>query len=167
MKVSSVAVTALTLMANAGGTLSSSSSSSSSTGAHLASTSSARKSKFLPWTKAKVYNPVGGDSVAVAESESSVLYGKDEEAPESLGISIPLSQSSTLSANDAPLTRDIEMLTEILSDLVLHEDGKLHTLCQEFIAYGSQRCVLRSAFCVLISNFETSSTFRYSNPRYF
>lgn len=75
------------------------------------------------------------------EPESSVLLGQDEEASESLSVSIPLSQSSTLSANDAPLMRDIEMLTEILSDLVKHENVKLHELAQEFIDYGRQRCV--------------------------
>jgi hypothetical protein len=91
--------------------------------------------------RTKVYNPVGGETVAYAEPESSVLLGQDEEASESLGVSIPLSQSSTLSKNDAPLMRDIEMLTEILSDLVLNENEKVHKLCQEFIAYGRQRCV--------------------------
>lgn len=77
-----------------------------------------------------MYNPVGGDST---------LLGQDEKSLESLDVSIPLSQSSTLSANDAPLTRDIDMLTEILSDLVLHENGKVHELCEEFIDYGRQR----------------------------
>jgi len=96
--------------------------------------SSSRKSKFLAWTRAKVYNPIGGDSDA-----SHVPLGQNEEASESLEVSIPLSQSSTLSANDAPLTRDIEMLTEILSDLVLHENENVHELCQEFIDYGRQR----------------------------
>eukprot|EP00535_Pseudo-nitzschia_heimii_P006202 CAMPEP_0197187096 /NCGR_PEP_ID=MMETSP1423-20130617/15229_1 /TAXON_ID=476441 /ORGANISM="Pseudo-nitzschia heimii, Strain UNC1101" /LENGTH=1037 /DNA_ID=CAMNT_0042638585 /DNA_START=43 /DNA_END=3156 /DNA_ORIENTATION=+ len=133
MKIPSSVVTSLFLLSSHSGVLASSSSSAaSSAGAHLSSTPSTRKSKFLPWTKAKVYNPVGGDSVAVEESES-----KDDS--ESLEVSIPLSQSSTLSANDAPLTRDIEMLTEILSDLVLHEDENLHKLCEEFIGYGSQR----------------------------
>ena len=126
MKVSSLAVTAVTLLANAGDAVASS---SSSAGAPI---SSSRRSKYLPWTRAKVYNPIGGETAAVAEPDSSVLT-------ESLDISIPLSQSSTLSANDAPLMRDIEMLTEILSDLVNHEDENLHKLCQEFISYGRQR----------------------------
>jgi hypothetical protein len=138
MKVPSLAVTALTLLANPGGVVASS---SSSAGAPASSSSSSRKSKVLPWTRAKVYNPVGGDSNG---PESHVLLGQGEEASESLSVSIPLSQSSTLSANDAPLTRDIEMLTEILSDLVLNENEKVHELCQEFIDYGRQRCVLRS-----------------------
>ncbi len=134
MKISSLAVTALTLLASDAVE----SSSSSSAGAPL---STSRKSKYLPWTRAKIYNPIGGETAAVAEPESSVLLGQDEEASESLSVSIPLSQSSTLSANDAPLTRDIEMLTEILSDLVQHENENLHELCQEFIDYGRQRCV--------------------------
>lgn len=133
MKVLSLAVTALALLANPDGVAASSSSSAG------APASSSRKSKFLPWTRAKVYNPIGGDSSAGAESESHVLLGQGEEASESLSVSLPLSQSSTLSANDAPLTRDIEMLTEILSDLVLNENEKVHELCQEFIDYGRQR----------------------------
>ena len=127
MKVSSLAVTAVTLLANAGDAVASS---SSSTGAPI---SSSRKSKYLPWTRAKVYNPIGGETAAMAEPDSSVT--------ESLDVSIPLSQSSTLSANDAPLMRDIDMLTEILSDLVNHEDENLHKLCQEFISFGRQRYV--------------------------
>ena len=128
MKVSSLAVTAVTLLANAGDAVAAS---SSSAGAPI---SSSRRSKYLPWTRAKVYNPIGGETAAVVEPDSSAVT-------ESLDISIPLSQSSTLSANDAPLMRDIEMLTEILSDLVNHEDENLHKLCQEFIGYGRQRCV--------------------------
>ena len=77
--------------------------------------------------------------MAVSESEGHVLLGEDEEATDSLEVSIPLSQSSTLSSNDAPLTRDIDMLTDILSDLVLHENPKVHELCQEFIEYGRER----------------------------
>jgi len=128
MKVSSLAVATLSLLTNPSCSVASSSSSSSPS----------RNSKFLPWTKANVYNPIGGSSAA-AESESNVLLGQDEEASESLEVSIPLSQSSTLSSNDAPLTRDIAMLTEILSDLVLHENPKVHELCEEFIEYGRQR----------------------------
>lgn len=139
MKVSSLAVTAVTLLASAGDAVASS---SSSAGAPI---SSSRRSKYLPWTRAKVYNPIGGESAAMAEPDSSILLAEDEAATESLDVSIPLSQSSTLSANDAPLMRDIEMLTEILSDLVNHEDENLHKLCQEFIGYGRQRCVYNSA----------------------
>lgn len=136
MKVSSLAVTALTLLASSGGAAASSSLPSGSAGA-------SRKNKFLPWTRAKVYNPVGGATVAEPEGtvESSVLLGQDEAATESLDVSIPLSQSSTLSANDAPLMRDIEMLTDILSELVLSENETVHKLCEEFIGYGRQRYV--------------------------
>ncbi|VEU37851.1 unnamed protein product [Pseudo-nitzschia multistriata] len=124
MKVSSVALAALCLLANHNGCVESSSSPSAGIPA-----ATARRSKFLPWTKARVYNPTGGQTV----------LGQDQEASESLGVSIPLSQSSTLSANDAPLMRDIEMLTDILSDLVLSENPKVHELCREFINYGQQR----------------------------
>ena len=145
MKISSLAVTAVALLANAGDAVASSSSSlSSAAGAPI---SSSGKSKYLPWTRAKIYNPIGGETAAVEDSDSSVLLGEDEEASESLDVSIPLSQSSTLGANDAPLTRDIEMLTEILSDLVLHENEKVHQLCQEFIDYGRQRYVCMDSLC--------------------
>jgi len=125
MKVSSFAVASLTLLATHDGALASSS--------ERAPSSSIRK--FLPWTRAKAtapfYNPVGG----------AVQLGEDAKASESLDVSIPLSQSSTLGANDAPLMRDISMLTEILSDLVTHENKPLQALCQEFIDYGRQRYV--------------------------
>ena len=136
MKVSSLAVAALSLLASPSGAVASSSSSSSSL-ADAPLASSSRKSKFLPWTSAKIYNPIGG--TASESTESNVLLGQDEEASESLEVSVPLSQSSTLSSNDAPLTRDIDMLTEILSDLVLHENPRVHELCEEFIGYGRQR----------------------------
>jgi len=123
MKVSSLAVAALGLLANPVDA-------SSSTDAP-ASTTVPRRNRFLPWSKAtKIYNPLGG---------AQAVLGQDQEASESLEVSIPLSQSSTLSANDAPLTRDISMLMDILSDLVLHENPKIHALCQEFIGYGRQR----------------------------
>ncbi len=144
MKIPSLAVTALTLLANSGGAVAHSSSSSAA-----APISSSRRSKYLPWTRAKIYNPVGGETAAMPEPESSVLLGQDEEASESLSVSIPLSQSRTLSANDAPLMRDIEMLTEILSDLVKHENAKLYELAHEFIDYGRQRCVRMNWFVVL------------------
>ena len=124
MKVSSLALAALSLLANPDGAVASSSPAD-------APELTSRKNKFLPWTKTRFYNPIGGETAAGAESEGRVLYGRD--------VSIPLSQASTLSANDAPLMRDIEMLTEILSDLVRHENPKVHELCEEFFGYGQQR----------------------------
>lgn len=54
---------------------------------------------------------------------------------------IPLSQSPTLQKNDAPLMRDINMLTEILLDIVEQEDPKVHDLYKEFLGYGRLRYV--------------------------
>jgi len=126
MKVSSLTVAALSLLANPSGT--------------FASSSRNRKNTVLPWTTVKkIFNPRGGAASDDTSSDSHVLLGIDEEATESLEVSVPLSQSSTLSKNDAPLTRDIEMLTEILSDLVQHENPKVHDLYEEFVGYGSQR----------------------------
>lgn len=75
----------------------------------------------------------------MTETASSTILGQDEAATESLEISIPLSQSSSLSKNDAPLMRDIEMLTDILSELVQKEDMTTHELVEEFLEYGRQR----------------------------
>ena len=127
MKVPSLTVAALSLLANPSGTFASRN----------------RKNTVLPWTTVKkIFNPRGGAASDDTSSDSHVLLGIDEEATESLEVSVPLSQSSTLSKNDAPLTRDIEMLTEILSDLVQHENPKVHDLYEEFIGYGRQRYVV-------------------------
>jgi hypothetical protein len=77
-----------------------------------------------------------------ATSESSLLLGDHEEATESLEVSIPLSQSPTLQKNDAPLMRDISILTDILLDIVNREDTNIHDLYEEFLSYGKQRYVL-------------------------
>jgi hypothetical protein len=68
-----------------------------------------------------------------------MVLGENEEATASLEISIPLSQSTSLSKNDAPLMKDIQMLTEILSDLVQYENPQVHDLYEEFLQYGQQR----------------------------
>lgn len=70
---------------------------------------------------------------------STTSQGKDEKATGSLDVSIPLSQSSSLSKNDAPLMRDIEMLNDILSDIVQKEDMTIHQLVEEFLDYGRER----------------------------
>jgi hypothetical protein len=72
-------------------------------------------------------------------TEHQLVLGQDEEATTSLEISIPLSQSSTLSKNDEPLMHDINMLMDILSDLVQHENPQVHDLYKEFLDYGQQR----------------------------
>jgi hypothetical protein len=102
MKASSLTVAALSLLGPSG--------------TFASSSSRNRKNTALPWTTVKkIFNPRGGAASADTTSESHVLLGRDEEATESLEVSVPLSQSATLSKNDAPLMRDIEMLTEILS----------------------------------------------------
>jgi hypothetical protein len=102
------------------------------------STSSSKNHPLLPWT-----TRLWGGAMSTKENHrkgsGGMVLGQDEEATESLEISIPLSQSATLSKNDAPLMRDIEMLTEILSDLVQHENPRVHDLYEEFLQYGQQR----------------------------
>ena len=90
------------------------------------------------WTTAKIFNSISGGAT-VAATDSNVLLAQNEEATESLGVSIPLSQSSTLSQSDAPLMRDISMLTDILSDIVKNENPVVHELHEEFVGYGRQR----------------------------
>lgn len=72
-------------------------------------------------------------------TEAPIVLGQDENATTSLEVSIPLSQSSTLSKDDAPLMQDISMLMDILSDLVEHENPRVHDLYKEFLEYGQQR----------------------------
>jgi len=116
MKVSSLAVVTLSL----------SSTFASSSRDVPSSSSQNRKTTLLPWTTAKkTFNPIGGRGGATSAA--------------SLEVSVPLSQSTSLSQNDAPLMRDIEMLTEILEDLVQHENPKVHELYEEFVGYGRQR----------------------------
>ena len=57
----------------------------------------------------------------------------------SLEISIPLSQSSSLSKNDAPLMRDIEMLNDILNNIIQKEDMNTYQLVEQFLEYGRER----------------------------
>lgn len=77
---------------------------------------------------------------------------------ESLEVSIPLSQSTALSKTDAPLMRDIQMLTEILSDLVEKEDPRVHELCEEFLEYGEQRYVDGVLLDVVVPTLKIVST---------
>ena len=91
------------------------------------STSSSKRHPLLPWTT----KLLGG--------ATNTVLAENEEATASLEISIPLSQSTSLSKNDAPLMKDIQMLTEILSDLVQYESPQVHDLYEEFLQYGQQR----------------------------
>lgn len=95
------------------------------------------KHPLLPWTT----QLMGGASATTQTEQqgSAVVLGQDEAATTSLEISIPLSQSATLSKNDAPLMQDIHMLTDILSDLVEHENPQVHDLYKEFLEYGQLR----------------------------
>ena len=78
--------------------------------------------------------------VDVNGGASTQKLGSDEQSTESLEISIPLSQAVSLSNDrDGPLMKDISMLQEILSDLILQEDPVVHDLWEEFMAMGKQR----------------------------
>jgi hypothetical protein len=104
------------------------------------SSSSPKRHPLLPWTS-KLLG--GATSTTEADdkdnSDGGMVLGENEEATASLEISIPLSQSTSLSKNDAPLMKDIQMLTEILSDLVQYENPQVHDLYEEFLQYGQQR----------------------------
>lgn len=62
--------------------------------------------------------------------------------PESLEVALPLSQSDTVQKNDAPLMRDISMLTDILLDVVEQDDPKVKELYNEFLDYGRKRAAV-------------------------
>jgi hypothetical protein len=93
------------------------------------------KHPFLKETKSNVMANVSGGA-----SKTESLLGEEEAATESLEVYIPLSeQSPKLQKNDAPLMRDISMLTDILLDVVEQEDPKVRDLYNEFLTYGKQR----------------------------
>ena len=80
--------------------------------------------------------------VAKGGATENLILGADEAATESLEVSIPLSQSPSLhEGRDAPLMRDISMLSDILTDMVHQEDPRVHDLFDEFLEYGKQRYV--------------------------
>ena len=70
----------------------------------------------------------------------SRIIAKDEEETKDLEVGLPLSQSpSTKTERDAPLMRDIDMLSNILSEIVETEDKVVHDLYEEFRKYGLDR----------------------------
>ena len=78
----------------------------------------------------------GGSTTAAQQQQSS---GEEETSSSSLEVSIPLSQSSSLSKNDAPLMRDIEMLNDILNVIIQKEDMNTYQLVEDFLEYGRER----------------------------
>ncbi|CAJ1949153.1 unnamed protein product [Cylindrotheca closterium] len=58
---------------------------------------------------------------------------------ESIEVSIPLSQSPAVQANVEALLTDISMLTDILMDVIEHEDPNVRKLYDEFLSYGKAR----------------------------
>jgi hypothetical protein len=95
------------------------------------------KHPFLKETKSTVMPNISGGA-----SKTELLLGEEEAATESLDVYIPLSESPALHKNDAPLMRDISMLTDILLDVVEQEDPKIRDLYNEFLNYGKQRYVI-------------------------
>lgn len=81
-------------------------------------------------------------NISGGASKTELLLGEEEAATESLDVYIPLSESPALHKNDAPLMRDISMLTDILLDVVEQEDPKIRDLYNEFLNYGKQRYVI-------------------------
>jgi hypothetical protein len=77
-----------------------------------------------------------------ASTEEYILGETEtESATKSLEVSIPLSQSSSLERRDAPLMKDINMLSDILLGIVEREDPIVHALFQEFLDLGKKRYV--------------------------
>ena len=101
---------------------------------HDNSSNKAASSKRHPLIPAAFWSKVNGGST------NHVVLTEDEKPTESLEVNIPLSQSPTLlKSRDAPLMRDISMLSDILLDLVQQEDPKVHDLYEEFLQYGKER----------------------------
>jgi hypothetical protein len=73
-------------------------------------------------------------------ASAPLVLSRDEELG-SVEVTIPMSQSTEVqtSEQDAPLFRDIAMLTDILLDVVKEEDEKIHDLYLEFLKYGKER----------------------------
>jgi len=70
----------------------------------------------------------------------SRIIAKNEEETKDLSVALPLSQSGQINENrDAPLMKDIEVLSGILSDIVETEDATVHDLYEEFRKYGLDR----------------------------
>lgn len=70
----------------------------------------------------------------------SRIIAKDQEETQNLEIAAPLSQSAFLNKDrEAPLLRDIELLSGILSELVNTEDSTVHELYEGFRQYGLDR----------------------------
>lgn len=94
----------------------------------------------------------GGASASATPTDDTppLVLSKDEELG-SVEVTIPMTTTTTTStattevhtsAQDAPLFRDIAMLTDILLDVVKDEDEKIHDLYLEFLKYGKERYVL-------------------------
>ena len=70
----------------------------------------------------------------------SRILAKDEEETQDLEVALPLSQSTQLNDDrDAPLLQDIELLSNILSEIVQNEDEQVHALYEEFRRLGLDR----------------------------
>lgn len=119
--------------------------------------------------KAFMSNVMGGGSNTVNPSLISggaTVLEDGEALTEAMEVSVPLSESATLGKNDAPLMRDINMLTDILLDIVQHDDPTVHDLFEEFLAYGRQRYVyfIRHSFMLQV-RMERIHMFRYLSER--
>jgi Phosphoenolpyruvate carboxylase len=77
-----------------------------------------------------------GGSTATATS-SARLLAKNQEETQSMSVSLPLGSSQLDNERDAPLMRDLELLSGILSNIVnTKEDAKVHDLYEEFRHYA-------------------------------
>ena len=100
-----------------------------------------------PWI-----HPGGASASATPTTDTPppLVLSKDEELG-SVEVTIPMTTTTTTtnevhtSAQDAPLFRDIAILTDILLDVVKDEDEKIHDLYLEFLKYGKERYVVVGA----------------------
>lgn len=70
----------------------------------------------------------------------SRILAKNQEETSNLEVAAPLSQTAALDKErEGPLLADIELLSDILSELVNTEDSTVHDLYEEFRQYGLDR----------------------------
>ena len=79
------------------------------------------------------------DSIPYGGSAASRILAKDEEETVNLEVSSPLSQSFQVSEREAPLMKDIQLLSDILADIVAREDAQVHDIFVELRDYGLER----------------------------
>jgi phosphoenolpyruvate carboxylase len=85
--------------------------------------------------KSKVpFVPLGGGG-------SRIIAKNQEESSDLADVAVPLTQKATLEEDDDPLIEDIELLSNILSEIVQAEDPAAHNLYESLKSFGHVRAL--------------------------